>query len=787
MIGLEPTWEEHVENLLNVFRECRRVLRDDGTFWLNYGDRYQGGSTRADAKADSLQAAHRGGIIRPGKKTKNLMMLPSRIAMALQDDGWILRSEIVWCLSGGTWLYAKTQKGVGVHMLRDLARLDPETVHLWNGEKWTKVRGWSKTGRPENPIELVLRSGEKIGCTADHRWPTQRGLLRAADLSVGDVIQTTRTPESGKTPEWLTDDALWFAGLYLADGSMSGNTIQISGHSKEIERWERVNQLCDHYGASANFYEHGNIQNIHIRSVDLRAVLAATIVGRAKDKHLASEVWGWGNEALRNIVTGYFDGDSKDGNRWRLGFTRNYFLQRENYSLQRDLRAAAARLGATLTLNSGFFEGEKFPSFRGEWRWEQSGHPNEKDRAEIVKIQRSRARHFYDVGVEDEPHLFALSSGILTHNSKSNPMPESVTDRPTCAHEKVFLFSKQKKYFYDVDAVRNPLKRSSSPHGRGLTSWATSDGYHSNTTNREKRESGKRYDSQYAKLYLPGEGKDFTNTGAQDARSVKQRIVEGVRNGTIAGSNLRNVWKIPTQGFKGAHFATFPEKLVRLCLLAGTSERGCCSETGDGFSRETEKKLIPMANRKDSRKKGDMRGEPDVMGRNEVITTGWTPTCGAPLKRIIERQSSSTVKTEFIPIVDEGEQKLSGWESVESFYDNNNATVSGQQKWPGIGPQHGKERDRGEKYEPMDTRPKVTVGFKPSCEHHGDPVPCVVLDPFAGSGTVGVVAEHYFRNSILIEISQEYAEMIKKRLLRKSLFATVTLDDGGNSGLEGSS
>ena len=70
MIGLEPTFDEHLSNLREVFSEVFRVLRDDGTLWLNYGDAYT--------------------------HSKNLMMMPARIAMALQEDGWTLRSEIIW-------------------------------------------------------------------------------------------------------------------------------------------------------------------------------------------------------------------------------------------------------------------------------------------------------------------------------------------------------------------------------------------------------------------------------------------------------------------------------------------------------------------------------------------------------------------------------------------------------------------------------------------------------------------------------------------------------------------
>lgn len=79
-IGLEDTPEEYVDRLVEVFREVRRVLRDDGTLWLNIGDSYAGGS----------------GNYGSGVKAKDLMGFPWQVAFALRADGWYLRSDIIW-------------------------------------------------------------------------------------------------------------------------------------------------------------------------------------------------------------------------------------------------------------------------------------------------------------------------------------------------------------------------------------------------------------------------------------------------------------------------------------------------------------------------------------------------------------------------------------------------------------------------------------------------------------------------------------------------------------------
>lgn len=102
-IGLEASVAEHMAVLVDLFREARRVLRDDGTLWLNYGDAYASspnGRSAADTKsAGNDDRTFRdkpistvGGVFKP----KDRMLLPARLAIALQEDGWWIRDEIVW-------------------------------------------------------------------------------------------------------------------------------------------------------------------------------------------------------------------------------------------------------------------------------------------------------------------------------------------------------------------------------------------------------------------------------------------------------------------------------------------------------------------------------------------------------------------------------------------------------------------------------------------------------------------------------------------------------------------
>jgi len=119
-----------------------------------------------------------------------------------------------------------------------------------------------------------------------------------------------------------------------------------------------------------------------------------------------------------------------------------------------------------------------------------------------------------------------LRQDIIWH--KPNPMPESVKDRCTKSHEYLFLLSKNKKYYYDNEAIKEPVKQD----------WGTRD-----------RTSGKYHN--------PG-------TGLQPHSGLTK---------SYERKNKRDVWTITNKPYKGAHFAVFPPDLIEPCILAG-SERG---------------------------------------------------------------------------------------------------------------------------------------------------------------------------------------------------------------------
>ena len=97
-IGQEATYQEYIESLVDVFREVRRVLKDDGTVWLNLGDSYagsgHGGNLGKNKKLKSMTPLKQTPL--SGLKKKDLIGIPWRVAFALQEDGWYLRQDIIW-------------------------------------------------------------------------------------------------------------------------------------------------------------------------------------------------------------------------------------------------------------------------------------------------------------------------------------------------------------------------------------------------------------------------------------------------------------------------------------------------------------------------------------------------------------------------------------------------------------------------------------------------------------------------------------------------------------------
>ena len=153
-----------------------------------------------------------------------------------------------------------------------------------------------------------------------------------------------------------------------------------------------------------------------------------------------------------------------------------------------------------------------------------------------------------------------LRSDIIWH--KPNPMPESVRDRPTNAHEHIFLLTKSSRYWYDADAVREPMKESSLDRlSQDIDAQVGSVRANGGAKTNGTMKAVARTDKQ--------RGHSRRHAGFNDRWDAMPRD-EQMAN----GANLRNVWSIATVGYPGSHFATFPPEIPRRCIKAGCPADG---------------------------------------------------------------------------------------------------------------------------------------------------------------------------------------------------------------------
>jgi DNA modification methylase len=164
---------------------------------------------------------------------------------------------------------------------------------------------------------------------------------------------------------------------------------------------------------------------------------------------------------------------------------------------------------------------------------------------------------------------------------KPAPMPESVTDRPTKATEKVYLLAKSPRYWYDQDAIREPLADATLPRLlRGVSDhhkWTEgADGQSKHTMSQPR--PNRKHD---------GTAHGSNGTGFQGHSGYFKENGDPLVN--PLGRNKRDWWVVNSEAFPGAHFAVFPTKLIEPMILAGCPER-CCAVCGAGWLREVEVK-----------------------------------------------------------------------------------------------------------------------------------------------------------------------------------------------------
>lgn len=287
-----------------------------------------------------------------------------------------------------------------------------------------------------------------------------------------------------------------------------------------------------------------------------------------------------------------------------------------------------------------------------------------------------------------------LRKDIIWH--KLDPTPETVFDRPTSAHEYVFLLTKSHRYYYDWFAIRERTTGGAHSRGNGLnpkavaapSAWAHSGrSHHENEGRYPRAKQNPSFSSAIGSGVFAFRNKRSVWTMTSEPFTMQRcatcgKIYTGNQYRRLKNEEEKKICKCGATDWV-SHFATFPMDLVAPCIMAGTSEHGCCAK------------------------------------------------CQAPFKRVLARAGKA------------------------------------QHKWnaPGSKARAEARHDRlgvSSALTTGETEQWKHVGWKATCTcKTDDPVePCVVLDIFAGSGTVGKTALRLGRNAILSEIHPQYAELI---------------------------
>lgn len=439
-IGLEQTPAEYVAALVAVFREARRVLRDDGTLFLNLGDSYyspNGHSGGGSSPKSTLTGG--GGKYRAG--SKNEAMYETSRALRAQSYG-----------NGG-----KEERG---SIDRDLSSRNLCDEHR---DAWLS-----------RIVDIDCRLAHEQVAELCQQIPASMEALRA-HLPTGDYSDPQLTKRSLDAIQDQAQTVLRAVGQVLAFPS----------------------SMTDECAPQPP----GGLTRTGMLSVFLASIRSLTVCVQ-EFAHKWDAVAGtlYCNQDSASLCAELVD---------HIQCTSGYCSLVASW------------------LNSPYIQPHCTTFY---------SIPKELKPKNLLGIPWRMAFALQDDG-------WILRSDIIW--AKPNPMPESVTDRPTKAHEYIFLFAKSPRYYYDADAVREPHARLWDENNIGDNNgWVTGV--------KTGRVLGR---------------KESPNNGLQGSMP------------NPLGRNRRTVWNVATQPFKGAHFATFPPKLIEPCILAGCPAGGVVLDT----------------------------------------------------------------------------------------------------------------------------------------------------------------------------------------------------------------
>lgn len=370
----------------------------------------------------------------------------------------------------------------------------------------------------------------------------------------GRKIIATKSHETIKNFDVILDyDFGRFLGFYAAEGGFEktrGHRCKFTFHKNEDEfHLFIVKFLKNRFNITANLIKYENKEHVDIRfsSFFMKKLIYYFVVGQCKTKDLNLDIFLNANADFRKgFLKGYIEGDGSC-----LPDIEKRFYGKERFSVasaSKKLIDGFATICSSLNIKTSRYisiSNDKRTGKRYKSYVLKTTHTNKKQNVNNSynipvrkKIKMTGDFDFIEIDVED--HYFIIENGLITHNSTK--------DRPTKAHEYIFLLTKSPNYYYDRYAVLEPLSCPSvKVSSFGGNKYPGIDGI-ANTY------SGKEYDAS-----------------------------------KLEGRNMRTVWNLKQTKSKDNHFAQFPYELPKRALLAGSSEMGCCPISGNPYVRVLDK------------------------------------------------------------------------------------------------------------------------------------------------------------------------------------------------------
>jgi len=523
-LGREENPLEYVKAIFDFTVQFKRVLKPSGSLYLNVGDVYFGtkGFSRNQGKykrkTDHHYKDHK--IVKPDGKyiqDKQLLLLPHRIAIKMQDYGWGLRNDIVWekCLEEDTSIFVLKNNKYQIVKIKELYQDCSDVFVPSQNAKgdmvWVKIKNVFKIGKKEG-VKIVSKRGNEIITTSNHIFPSKtnskHGKYRKIKFKKASELRPGKDKlyYNYKVPTTLYDgnekDHLegFFVGFFLAEGNyifkkylpyknnelslcaqkrwgksernIRAKGVQLSCGVKDISRGY-IDRLLDLY-PDLNINKYGNSVNINKQSEQIVSFVKKYISGSiSKNKKLTEDAYNKSLNFLKGLLEGFLAGDGhyeENIKRWTIGLTPNEDLKNDLQMICRILGYDFRYEGIRLTSN-----GYKAMFMKIYLREPKNGNfdcivDN------IHSIEKSEGV-FYDLELESlyvggkgnnqyKKVLDPTANKILSKYNNlyflmngiwthnSNPLPCFSKDRRLPVKESIFHFVKNKKYYFDYPLAK---------------------------------------------------------------------------------------------------------------------------------------------------------------------------------------------------------------------------------------------------------------------------------------------------------------------------------------------